>query len=92
MASPDVKNHLMQAWLHRGWLACLLWPLAQWHGMLVQLRQFLYQRGFLASERFPIPVIVVGNVVVGGGGKTPLVMALVKHLPLSSVRRALLFL
>lgn len=80
MASPDVKNHLMQAWLHRGWLACLLWPLAQWHGMLVQLRQFLYQRRFLASERFPIPVIVVGNVVVGGGGKTPLVMALVKHL------------
>lgn len=75
-----MKTLLLQAWLQRGWLACLLWPLAQGHGLLVRIRQALYRRGYLASERFPVPVIVVGNVVVGGGGKTPLVMALVKHL------------
>ena len=71
---------LQQAWLKRGWLACLLWPVAQVHGLLVKLRQAFYSRGLLASERFQIPVIVVGNVVAGGAGKTPLVMALVRHL------------
>jgi tetraacyldisaccharide 4'-kinase len=75
-----VKHLLLQAWLKRGWLACLLWPVAQVHGLLVQLRQALYRRGFLASERFRVPVIVVGNVVAGGTGKTPLVMALLRHL------------
>jgi tetraacyldisaccharide 4'-kinase len=75
-----VKQLLLQAWLTRGWLARLLWPLAQLHGLLVRLRQGLYRSGFWASERFRIPVIVVGNVVAGGAGKTPLVMALVRHL------------
>ena len=78
--AAHVKKLLRQAWRHRGWLACLLWPVAQLHGLLVRVRQVLYQRGFFASERFPVAVIVVGNVVVGGGGKTPLVMTLVKHL------------
>ena len=75
-----MTNLLQQAWLKRGWLACLLWPVAQVHGLLVKLRQAFYSRGLLASERFQIPVIVVGNVVAGGAGKTPLVMALVRHL------------
>ena len=75
-----MKQVLLKAWLTRGWLACLLWPVAQIHGLLVRLRRALYRRGMLASERFSVPVIVVGNVVAGGAGKTPLVMALVRHL------------
>jgi tetraacyldisaccharide 4'-kinase len=75
-----VKQVLLKAWLRRGWLAYLLWPLAQIHGLLVRLRRALYRRRILSSERFSVPVIVVGNVVAGGAGKTPLVMALVKHL------------
>jgi tetraacyldisaccharide 4'-kinase len=75
-----VKQLLLKAWLTRGWLARLLWPLAQLHGLAVRLRSSLYRTGFLKSERFGVPVIVVGNVVAGGAGKTPLVMALIKHL------------
>ena len=75
-----MKQLLLQAWLTRGWLACLLWPLAQLHGLAVRLRWALYRAGLFGSERFKVPVIVVGNVVAGGAGKTPLVMALVRHL------------
>ena len=75
-----MKQLLQKAWLTRGWLACLLWPVAQIHGLAVLLRLALYRGGFLPSERFRVPVIVVGNVVAGGAGKTPLVMALIKHL------------
>lgn len=75
-----MKQLLPRAWLTRGWLACLLWPVAQLHGLAVRLRLAWYRSGFLKSERFGVPVIVVGNVVAGGAGKTPLVMALVKHL------------
>jgi len=75
-----VKQLLPKAWLTRGWLACLLWPAAQIYGLIIRLRLALYRGGFLRSERFGVPVIVVGNVVAGGAGKTPLVMVLVKHL------------
>jgi tetraacyldisaccharide 4'-kinase len=44
------------------------------------LRAEAYRCHFLKSQRFAVPVIVVGNVVVGGGGKTPLVIELVRHL------------
>lgn len=75
-----MKHLLQKAWLGRGALACLLWPLAQLYGLIVRLRRALYRQGVLRSERFSVPVVVVGNVVAGGAGKTPLVIALVRHL------------
>lgn len=81
-----MKQTLQKAWLTRGWLACLLWPFAQVYGLAVRVRRALYRHGFLRSERFDIPVIVVGNVIAGGAGKTPLVIALVKHLQAQQVK------
>ncbi|MEY3871649.1 MAG: hypothetical protein RLZZ296_644 [Pseudomonadota bacterium] len=75
-----LQTTLQSAWTRRGPLACLLWPLAQLHAGAVVLRRWLYQQGILKSWRADVPVIVIGNVVAGGAGKTPLVMALVKHL------------
>ncbi len=71
---------LTRAWLQRGWLAWLLWPLSALYGLLVRLRTTMYHLGWLTSERLPVPVLVVGNVVAGGAGKTPVVMAVVQHL------------
>lgn len=67
-------------WYRRHPARWLLWPLSLLYGVLVALRRWLYQRGILKSERLPVPVIVVGNITVGGTGKTPLVIALVQQL------------
>lgn len=74
------RHHLTQAWSGHGWLACALWPVSAAFGVLVRLRMALYRWGFVQAERLPVPVIVVGNVLLGGVGKTPLTMALVDHL------------
>lgn len=71
---------LAQAWLRRGALACLLWPLSLLFGALAALRRALYRNGLLRTERVAAPVVVVGNVIAGGAGKTPVVIAIVRHL------------
>lgn len=71
---------LQRAWLRRGALARLLWPLSLVFGALAGLRRGAYRMRLLKSERMAVPVVVVGNVVAGGSGKTPVVMALIEHL------------
>lgn len=56
------------------------WPLAGLYGGLVRLRGWLYRIGAKHSTRLPVPVIVVGNLSVGGTGKTPLTIALAEAL------------
>ena len=58
----------------------VLRPLAALYGGAVRLRRSLYRRGLLAHARLPVPVLVVGNLTIGGTGKTPLVIALVEAL------------
>jgi len=53
------------------------------YGGLVKLREVLYKKGLLQSKRLPCPVISIGNLTVGGSGKTPMtiyVAELIKHL------------
>ncbi|MEE2839015.1 MAG: tetraacyldisaccharide 4'-kinase [Acidobacteriota bacterium] len=54
--------------------------LSRLYGFIVSLRVFLYQRGTLSSQQLPHPVISVGNLTVGGTGKTPLVSFLAQIL------------
>lgn len=73
-------TRLERAWLNRSpWLLCL-WPLSVVFGILSALRRWLYRNGIFQHTKLPIPVIVVGNLSVGGNGKTPVVLALAKFL------------
>ena len=71
---------LQRAWQTRGPMAWALWPLSLLYGALTAARRGLYRAGILKSEHPGRPVIVVGNVIAGGAGKTPVTMALVQHL------------
>lgn len=49
----------------------LLWPFSLLFRMVTGIRNFLYDKGIIPSEEFGIPVICIGNITVGGTGKTP---------------------
>ncbi|MCB9260858.1 MAG: tetraacyldisaccharide 4'-kinase [Flavobacteriales bacterium] len=61
-------------------LRYLLWPLAFLYGSVMQIRNFLFARKILKSVEFEIPIISVGNLAVGGSGKTPMVKTLIGML------------
>ncbi len=73
--------------LQRAWwqprvtpLAALLLPLSWLFAAVSALRRIAYRAGWMRRTRVPVPVVIVGNIAVGGAGKTPLVCALVLAL------------
>ena len=80
MLSAWLHLHLPKLWQSRNGFARLLVPLSVLYAILIAIRQGLYRLGLFQSVRLPVPVVVVGNVVAGGAGKTPLTMAMVQHL------------
>ena len=85
-----LAEHLNRAWLHRGLLACALWPISLLMSALVRLRRFGFRRGWWASVHLPVPVLVVGNRIVGGAGKTPTTLAILQHLQARGLRPGVL--
>ena len=71
---------LQRAWLSRGALARMLWPLSAVFSALTVWRRLSYRWGWQRTTTLPVPVVVVGNLIVGGAGKTPSVMAIVQLL------------
>jgi tetraacyldisaccharide 4'-kinase len=61
-------------------LVAMLLPISWLFAIAVATRRELYRLGFFKQVTLPVPVIVVGNVMVGGVGKTPITMAVVNHL------------
>lgn len=61
-------------------LRILLFPFAVLYGFITSIRNFLFDKGILKSTSFNIPVIAVGNLSVGGTGKTPQIEYLIRLL------------
>jgi tetraacyldisaccharide 4'-kinase len=75
-----LASTLAAAWQRRGALAWILAPLALIYAGVLALRRLAYRTGIMASTRLPVPVVVVGNLYVGGTGKTPLTIEIVRAL------------
>lgn len=67
-------------WYGKHPISLILTPLGWLYCLIAMLRRYAYSSGLLHSSKLPVPVIVVGNISVGGTGKTPLVIWLVKFL------------
>ncbi|GAA5170890.1 tetraacyldisaccharide 4'-kinase [Viridibacterium curvum] len=65
-------------------------PLSACFALLVAFRRLAYRLGWLSVERVPVPVIIVGNIAVGGSGKTPTVLAVVDWLQRAGWRPGIL--
>jgi len=73
-------------WRTRSFVALTLLPLSALFVLLSALRRLLFRAGVLKAVRVPVPVVVVGNIAVGGSGKTPVVEWLVRNLREAGLR------
>lgn len=71
---------LQKIWYGNLWVKWLLWPFSLIYQSIAIIRSHLYRLGFYKSVSFNVPVIVVGNITVGGTGKTPFCIALCDFL------------
>ena len=75
-----LANRLESAWYGVGRVPWWTQPLALLYGAVSSLRRTLYRLGVLRSVQLPVPVVVIGNLSVGGTGKTPLTIAVAEAL------------
>lgn len=67
-----------------------LWLATQPYGLAVSMRNWMYDRGWLATERAGVPVVSIGNLTAGGTGKTPAAVFLAQWFRAHGVRVAIL--
>lgn len=67
-------------WERRGPTSLLLWPLSWLYGLVLRARKLIFDTGLIKQNPVPVPIIIVGNIRVGGTGKTPIVIALAERL------------
>ena len=79
-------NLIKTEWQRLGWFAVILWPLSLLTHLYIRINTYLYKHAIRWTYCANKPVIVVGNVVVGGAGKTPVVIELIKYLSASGRR------
>ncbi|MEP5568080.1 MAG: tetraacyldisaccharide 4'-kinase [Halioglobus sp.] len=80
------QGGLETAWYQGAKWLWLLRPLEWLFRLLAAARRYLYQLNVLVSYQAPLPVVVVGNITVGGTGKTPVVIALVEAMQAKGLR------
>lgn len=76
----DLQTILIDQWYQPKKWGWILWPFSKIFEYIVKLRLYCYKNNIFKSYKAPVPVIVVGNLTVGGTGKTPLVIYLAQLL------------
>ncbi len=86
----NFRTRLQQEWQQaNGWQWWLL-PLSWIYRLVITLRKLAYRAGWLPSHRLAVPVIVIGNISVGGTGKTPLTIWLARQLTRRGIRTGII--
>lgn len=80
MKQARLPTLLARQWQAGGWLSAALAPLGWLAGAAVALKRHAYARGWRRAWRAPVPVVVIGNIYVGGTGKTPVVIETARQL------------
>ncbi|MCK9396964.1 MAG: tetraacyldisaccharide 4'-kinase [Methylobacter sp.] len=75
-----LSRWLVDIWYKDPFIGVWLMPLGFLFSDFVKFRKFLYRVGVLKKHSLPVPVIVIGNITVGGTGKTPLIIWLAELL------------
>ena len=75
-----VAKLLLRSWYTPTWVTPLFIPVSVLYRAFMAVRGLLYQSGVFKIQDFDVPIIVVGNLTVGGTGKTPLLIHLSKEL------------
>jgi len=76
----NVAAGLQRHWNRIDALTLLLLPLSICYGLIISIRALLYKLGVFRVRHWNVPILVVGNLTVGGSGKTPLVIELARGL------------
>ena len=82
----SVAQLIQNAWNKQAKWLIVFRPLSILYSSVSQLNKSLYQKGIKQSYTAPVPVMVIGNITVGGSGKTPLLIHLVDYLHKQNVR------
>jgi tetraacyldisaccharide 4'-kinase len=77
---------LVNSWYQPHPIRWLLWPLSVLYAVVISVRRLLYPLNIFKHHRLSVPVIIVGNITVGGTGKTPFVIWLAKQLQQAGFR------
>ncbi len=81
---------LEQYWYRTSPVHLILLPISWLFGTLSALRRLLYRSHILESFKLPVPVVIVGNITVGGTGKTPLTLTIAEQLVRHGYRPAII--
>ena len=82
----SIETTMTRAWQRQAAWLWLLLPVSWLYGFITMVRRQAYKIGLFARYRAPIPLMVIGNITVGGSGKTPLIIALVNYLQKQGIK------
>jgi tetraacyldisaccharide 4'-kinase len=81
-----MNNLVINIWYGNNKLRWLLLPMTLIYRWVIFWRRFLYRKNILKTHKFAVPVIIIGNIMVGGTGKTPLAIWLANYLQIQGIR------
>jgi tetraacyldisaccharide 4'-kinase len=75
-----ISRWLQDAWYKEMYISSMFMPLSMLYDDAIRFRAFLYRIGIKKKTKLAVPVVIVGNITVGGTGKTPLILWMARFL------------